>query len=252
MARTYHTFDSIVIGSASDGFPFVRELLKHTQNMMFIDASAQESYASCADVIIREALRRNGTNGDAKSFLKHLRAAWKGYEEAADEGWKGIGHYCVAGKVSFEGAQSVRLNGKLLHARSIVFQSGSKIPIPSSVTTLSKNRVFTTETLVKLKTPPTEVRVSGQNAMSDALRQVFGESESNTQDSILIATEQLPAVKSFQLEKTQLQLDENGLPIFNPADGKVKGADFFVFDPLKGKAAREKLLAAVLNSLKEL
>lgn len=254
MARTFHTFDAIVIGSAQEGFSLLREMLTRTRNVMFIDASGQQNFGYTDDVMVLEAIRRTGEKAGFKVFAKHLRAVWQEMEERTKEGWKGISHYCVSGKVAFESAQSIRLNGKLLHAKSIILQPGSEPAVPQGATESPRNKVFSSRTLVKLKSAPAQVNVEGETPIADGLRDILGREagkpQKNDSPVVILATEQRPSVKSLQLEKVQAPLDEHGIPRVDGETGKVEGKNLFILEPQGGEASRKKLLDALFSTLK--
>lgn len=239
MARTFHTFDAIVIGSAQENAGFFRELLNHSQNVMFIDVSQQEHFQQHADELLQEALRRNGAEsppkaGVFKGFMKHLRTVWQESEQKAEEGWRGIMHYRVSGDVNFESAHSVRLNGKLLHAKSIILQPGSEAVMPKEAAIRkAKAKWLNAESLVKLKSTPEGLCVAGETETARLLRELFKEAGLLQQTAledcpVVIATEQRPTVRSLHAEKTRLELDENGIPRVDPASHKAFGANLFV------------------------
>lgn len=195
MARTFHTFDLIIIGDGSAGLSALKEARKYTDNVIMI--AGGPSGTTCARVgcmpsksLIHAAklydshkkmpsagiigsdnlspdipLVLQNVRNKRDKFVKDMQAVAGEYEELI-----------VNGRATFESPTTIRVGDRLFHTRATVVATGSHPAIPEKYEKF-KQYVITTDTLFERKDLPPRIAVIGLGAVGLEISQALAELE---------------------------------------------------------------------------
>lgn len=193
MARTFHTFDLIIIGDGSAGLSALKEARKYTDNVILI--AGGPSGTTCARVgcmpskaLIHSAKLYNShkkmheagilgaeqlspdiplvlenVRNQRDSFVKHVKGETEDYRE-----------HIVKGFARFESPTAIRVGDRLYHTKATVIATGSQPDIPEKYARF-RQYVITTDTLFERKDLPKRLAVIGLGAVGLEMSQAFAE-----------------------------------------------------------------------------
>lgn len=191
MARTYHTFDLIIIGDGSAGISALREARKHTDNVIMI--SGGPSGTTCArtgcmpsKALIHAAklydshkkMPQAGIMGaeqltpDIPSILENVRQKRDKFVRYVSDEIEEFNEHIVKGFARFESPTTLRVGDRLYHTKATVIATGSDPFIPEKYSKF-RPHLITTDTLFERKDLPARMAVIGLGAVGLEMSQAF-------------------------------------------------------------------------------
>lgn len=191
MARTFHTFDLIIIGDGSAGLSALKEARKYTDNVILI--AGGPSGTTCARVgcmpskiLIHAAklydshkkmheagilgaeqlspeipLVLENVRNQRDEFVAHVKKETEDYSE-----------HIVKGFARFETPTTIRVGDRLYHTRATVIATGSQPHMPEKYAKF-RQYLITTDTLFERKDLPKRLAVVGLGAVGLEMSQAF-------------------------------------------------------------------------------
>lgn len=193
MARTFHTFDLIIIGDGSAGISALKEARKYTDNVIMV--AAGETGTTCARVgcmptkaLIHAAklydshkkMPQAGIIGseqltpDIPSVLENVRKKRDKFVSDVKAGVEELGEHIVQGYARFETPTTIRVGDRLYHTKATVIATGSKPFIPEKYSKYH-NDIITSDTLFERRDLPKRIAVIGLGAVGLEMSQAFAE-----------------------------------------------------------------------------
>lgn len=179
MARTKYEFDVIIIGAGTAGLSALKEAKKHTSNVLLVHDGPTAT--TCARIgcmpskalihaaklyASRHKMKDAGIEGvkhlspNIPEILKKVRDKRDYFVRSVHERMEPYMPYVLTGKARLEGPNSIRVDGKLLHAKSIVIATGSSPVIPEPYQEF-EDRIITTDNLFEQADLPARIGVIG-------------------------------------------------------------------------------------------
>jgi dihydrolipoamide dehydrogenase len=179
MARTFHTFDLIIIGGGTAGLSALKEAKKHTDNVLLIHDGPNGTTCARTGCMPSKALihaaklyhdrhkmaeagikQADKLEADIPSILKNVREKRDYFIQSIDEQVKEFQPHIIQGHGRFDSPTTVRANGKLLHAKATVVATGSSPYIPEPYLEFT-DKILTTDNLFEQKNLPRRIAVIG-------------------------------------------------------------------------------------------
>lgn len=179
MPRTKYTFDLIIIGAGTAGLTALKEAYKHTTNVLLIHdgptgttcartgcmpsktlihaANLYDQRKKMADMGIKGSQH---LSPDIPEILKKVREKRDYFVQSVDESLEKYKPHIIQGKARLESENSVRVDSKLMHAKSIIVATGSSPIIPKEFEDF-KDNIITTDNLFEQKDLPKRMGVIG-------------------------------------------------------------------------------------------
>ena len=191
-----HTFDAIIVGAGSAGLAALREVRKHTDNFLIVNAGPYGT--TCARVgcmpskLLIEAAnayhRRHTfetfgiTGGDAlaadlPAVLRRLRRLRDEFVAGTVHLTDGLGGKSRAGKARLLGPNRLQVNEQVLHTRQTILAPGSHPVLPKPWQALREqlgdDRILTTDTLFEQTTLGPRMAVIGMGPIGIEMAQAL-------------------------------------------------------------------------------
>ncbi len=191
MARTYHTFDLIIIGAGTAGISALKEARKHTSNVLLIHGGPEGT--TCARVgcmpsksLIHAAklydshkkmpaagiIGSQGLSPDIPRILTKVREKRDHFVSHMKEETESLEDFIIQGTARYESPTTIRVDGKLLHTKASIIATGSSPFIPMKYRDY-KPHIITSDTLFERKDLPKRMAVVGMGAIGLEMAQAF-------------------------------------------------------------------------------
>jgi dihydrolipoamide dehydrogenase len=171
--------DVIIVGSGTAGLAALREVRKRTNNFVLINDGPWGTVCARVGCMPSKALieaanafyRRTrfdefGIRGaedvtiDIEAVLRLVRRLRDGFVASTLKVTKDLGQRAISGRARLLGVGKLEVNGRLLHARSIILATGSHPVIPERWQSFG-GKLLTTDTLFEQETLPSRMAVLG-------------------------------------------------------------------------------------------
>ncbi len=183
--------DVAIIGAGSAGLAALREVRKHTDRFVLINAG--EWGTTCARVgcmpskVLIEAanafyrrhdFERFGIRGSASlsadipAVLERVRALRDEFVAGTLKATNELGERRIAGRARLRGPDCVEVGGRRIKARSIIIATGARPLVPAAWREYG-NRVLTTDTLFEQRDLPQRIAVIGMGAIGLEMAQAL-------------------------------------------------------------------------------
>jgi dihydrolipoamide dehydrogenase len=254
--------DVIIIGAGSAGLAALREVQKRTRNFVIINDGSWGTVCARVGCMPSKTLieaanafhRRKtfdefGIRGgehltlDIAAALRRVRGLRDGFVASTLEATERLGERAISGRARLLGVGRIEVNGRELHARSIVIATGSRPVVPTSWRgvswrTLSK-QVLTTDTLFEQEALPSHMAVLGLGPIGIEMAQALSRLGINMivfSESTTIAGLTDPLVNAVALEllghefplhlgkKADLDIIESGVQVCTGTEKVVVGS----------------------------
>lgn len=234
MSRTFHTFDLIIAGAGPAGVAALKESLKHTSNVILIDSIPEKRYL--APWTLRQFLRLAQEGQEERAILRSLRRALKEELERLQAELEGIAHYKRSGELKLASPSSVRVDKKLMHARSILLT----LPPKTETVEAAGRKILLPDDFQEVQSLPEKVSIHPPlhpqaGALYDALTALglrpryHVQAEQVGEDCALwLLPGEKPDISPFAPEKLKLPLSEGGMPPLTGTRRQVKGAPVYL------------------------
>lgn len=191
MARTYHTFDLIIIGAGTAGLSALQEAKKYTDNILLIHdgpfgtscarvgcmpsksliyaAKLYDSHKKMPDAGI---MGSENLIADIPAILQKVRKKRDYFVSHMEKETKKLEEFIINGTARFESPTKIRADGKLFHAKSVIIATGSSPYIPSKYRDFDPH-LITSDTLFERQSLPKRMAVVGLGAIGLEMAQAF-------------------------------------------------------------------------------
>lgn len=174
-----NVLDVIIVGGGTAGLSALREIRKRTSNFVIINDGPWGTICARVGCMPSKALieaanafhHRNrfdefGIRGaenitiDIAAVLQRVRKLRDGFVAGTLKATSDLGERAISGRARLLGVGRLEVNGRILHARSIILATGSRPVIPGQWQALG-GRLLTTDTLFEQETLPSRMGVLG-------------------------------------------------------------------------------------------
>lgn len=191
MARTYHTFDLIIIGGGTAGLSALNEARKYSDNILLIHdgptgtscartgCMPSKSLIHAANLYHqRTKMKDAGIKGadklepDIPAIMKSVRSKRDYFVKSVQDGMEKHNAHILNGHARFDSPTSVRVDGKLLHTKKTIIATGSSPIIPKNLLEF-KEQIITSDTLFEQRGLPGRMAVIGLGPVGLELSQAL-------------------------------------------------------------------------------
>lgn len=191
MARTYHTFDLIIIGAGTAGLSALKEAKKYTKNVFLIHEG--ETGTTCARVgcmpsksLIhaaklydsRKKMHDAGILG-SESLIADIPRVMQGVRDKRDhfvshmkDETESLKDFIIEGTATYESPTTIRANGRLYHTKASIIATGSSPFVPLKYRDFEQH-IITTDTLFERRDLPKRMAVIGLGAIGLEISQAL-------------------------------------------------------------------------------
>lgn len=179
MARTIHTFDTVIIGGGTAGISALEEALKHSDNVLLITENANGNTCAKTGCMPSKSLihaaklfhdRKNmkeagikGTEHLHPDIPEILRKVREKRHFFMSETQKNIDRHhinIIIGKARFESPTKIRTASRLIHAKTTIIATGAHSYTPAAFQDF-QDKIITTDTLFEQTDLPARMAVIG-------------------------------------------------------------------------------------------
>jgi dihydrolipoamide dehydrogenase len=172
-------YDIIIVGSGTAGLAALREVRKRTNNFVLINDGPWSTVCARVGCMPSKALieaanafhRRTrfdefgirgaeGVTIDIEAVLRRVRRLRDGFVASTLKVTKDLGQRAISGRARLLGVGKLEVNGRVLHASSIILATGSHPVIPERWQSFG-GKLLTTDTLFEQETLPSRMAVLG-------------------------------------------------------------------------------------------
>jgi dihydrolipoamide dehydrogenase len=191
MARTYHTYDLIIIGGGTAGLSALKEAKKHTYNVLLIDdgitgsTSARVNCMTSRSLIhaaklydSRKKMPAAGIVGteqitpDIPSVMQKVREKRDYFISHMEKEAESLKEHIIQGTARYESPTTIRADGRLFHTKASIVATGSSPFIPSKYKEYAPH-IITVENIFERKDLPKKMAVIGLGAIGLEMSQAL-------------------------------------------------------------------------------
>lgn len=191
MARTFHTFDLIIIGAGSAGLAALKEARRYTDNVLLIHKGPTGTTCARLGCMPSKSLiyaaklydshkrmPEAGITGsellspDIPAIMQTVRDKRDAFVASVREETSIYDGYIIQGTARFESSTTIRANGNLFHTKASIIATGSTPFIPKKYQDFSPY-LITSDSLFECKDLPKRIAVIGLGAIGLEMAQAF-------------------------------------------------------------------------------